>query len=269
MLIQHIFPGHALRVNYPGHNKHDQIGRVACVRISSLGVPNKQVGVYFRDETFERLFSPEHLSTPFPRADRNKSDLWPNAHLLDSVSLAMDENGLVELPVSMEPDQPEQAKLHVSKMSDDDLAHLSVMFIEEPESFANFHSLWQWFLGQTPTIEEVYRFLEEVEELGYFIEEAIEHPYAKEWGGSHSGVTENGTPYHMTCSKEFAQSPAINELHRAIDRAANDDETDETDEQLEARTDRNMNLISSFLDHVKAESGIEIPEEVLLSFFEA
>ncbi|QHV99249.1 hypothetical protein [Spirosoma endbachense] len=43
----------------------------------------------------------------------------------------------------------------------------------------------------------------------------------------------------------------------------------ETDEQLEARTERNMNLISQFLDHVKSESGIAISEDVVLSFFNA
>ena len=105
-------------------------------------------------------------------------------------------------------------------MSDDDIAHLSRLVLEEPEPFATFHALWQWFLGQLPSPELMVYFLEQVDELGYFITEEIEHPYAKEWGGSHSGVTENGMPYHMTCSAEFAESPEMNEIWRAIDRAA-------------------------------------------------
>lgn len=36
---------------------------------------------------------------------------------------------------------------------------------------------------------------------------------------------------------------------------------------IEDLTDRNMELIGSFMDHVKEETGIEIPEEVLVSFF--
>ncbi|WP_080057161.1 hypothetical protein [Spirosoma aerolatum] len=39
--------------------------------------------------------------------------------------------------------------------------------------------------------------------------------------------------------------------------------------ELEQRTETNMNLISEFLEHLKDEAGIEIPEEHLLSFFNA
>lgn len=43
----------------------------------------------------------------------------------------------------------------------------------------------------------------------------------------------------------------------------------ESDEQLEARTERNMNLISGFAEHVKTTSGVDIPEEAILSFLNA
>jgi hypothetical protein len=39
--------------------------------------------------------------------------------------------------------------------------------------------------------------------------------------------------------------------------------------ELEAKTVRNMDLISAFLDHVKEETGVEVPESALLSFFNA
>lgn len=41
------------------------------------------------------------------------------------------------------------------------------------------------------------------------------------------------------------------------------------DTELEAKTDQNMNLISAFADHFEAETGKEIPDEVIYSFFNA
>lgn len=38
---------------------------------------------------------------------------------------------------------------------------------------------------------------------------------------------------------------------------------------MEENVDRNMNLISDFLEHIKSEHGISIPEEAVLSFFNA
>lgn len=47
------------------------------------------------------------------------------------------------------------------------------------------------------------------------------------------------------------------------------DDLDEEEniKQIEDLTDRNMELIGSFIDHIKEETGFEIPEEVLISFF--
>jgi hypothetical protein len=39
--------------------------------------------------------------------------------------------------------------------------------------------------------------------------------------------------------------------------------------EVEAKTARNMDLIGAFLDHVKEETGVEVPESALLSFFNA
>lgn len=44
---------------------------------------------------------------------------------------------------------------------------------------------------------------------------------------------------------------------------------EEADWQLEARTERNLNLIDSFTNHLKESYEIEIPEEAVLSFFDA
>ncbi len=44
---------------------------------------------------------------------------------------------------------------------------------------------------------------------------------------------------------------------------------EESDRELEVRTAKNMDLLSAFIDHVKEEAGIEIPEHALLSFFDA
>lgn len=41
------------------------------------------------------------------------------------------------------------------------------------------------------------------------------------------------------------------------------------DRMLEKETDRNMDLISEFAEHLKAEEGIDIPEYAILSFFNA
>ncbi|WP_077920446.1 hypothetical protein [Spirosoma sp. 209] len=46
-------------------------------------------------------------------------------------------------------------------------------------------------------------------------------------------------------------------------------EIEETDDELMARTERNMNLISAFADHLKKEVGYIIPERVIESFFGA
>jgi hypothetical protein len=43
---------------------------------------------------------------------------------------------------------------------------------------------------------------------------------------------------------------------------------EESEKELEERTDRNMNLISSFMEHLETE-GIIIPESAMLSFFNA
>lgn len=40
-------------------------------------------------------------------------------------------------------------------------------------------------------------------------------------------------------------------------------------ESEESRTERNMNLISSFAEHYKNEMGKDIPENITLSFFNA
>jgi hypothetical protein len=42
---------------------------------------------------------------------------------------------------------------------------------------------------------------------------------------------------------------------------------EENVKQIEELTDRNMELIGSFIDHVREETGIDIPESVLISFF--
>lgn len=42
----------------------------------------------------------------------------------------------------------------------------------------------------------------------------------------------------------------------------------EADWQLEARTERNLNLIDSFTNHLKEMHGIEIPDEAVVDFFE-
>lgn len=44
---------------------------------------------------------------------------------------------------------------------------------------------------------------------------------------------------------------------------------EEADWQLEARTERNMEVIGAFVEHVKNTTGTEISEEVVLSFFNA
>jgi len=46
---------------------------------------------------------------------------------------------------------------------------------------------------------------------------------------------------------------------------------EELHEEIEADTEKNMNLISAFIDHVKKESDnrVIIPEEIVLSFFKA
>ncbi|RYC70700.1 hypothetical protein [Spirosoma sordidisoli] len=44
---------------------------------------------------------------------------------------------------------------------------------------------------------------------------------------------------------------------------------EEADEELMARTDRNMNLISAFAEHLKKEAGIDIPDSAIESFFDA
>jgi len=43
------------------------------------------------------------------------------------------------------------------------------------------------------------------------------------------------------------------------------------DKKIEADTEKNMNLISAFIDHIKKESGsrVIIPEDIVLSFFKA
>lgn len=41
------------------------------------------------------------------------------------------------------------------------------------------------------------------------------------------------------------------------------------DKELEEKTDKNMNLISAFADHYETETGKQIPENVILSFFNA
>jgi hypothetical protein len=46
-------------------------------------------------------------------------------------------------------------------------------------------------------------------------------------------------------------------------------ENELTPEEIENATVYNMNLISAFLDHLKVEADIEIPEEHFLSFFNA
>ncbi|MCX6217648.1 hypothetical protein [Spirosoma sp.] len=128
-------------------------------------------------------------------------------------------------PMPLPTDQP---ALPVEKMSQEDLDTLMGTFIgdrHEVGTLPTFELLWSFFLAHSPDAETVYSFFEEVEELGYHVKEEVEHPYAKEWAGSHTGITENGTPYHMTCSKEFAESPEMKELQKAIDKAAADDES--------------------------------------------
>jgi hypothetical protein len=44
---------------------------------------------------------------------------------------------------------------------------------------------------------------------------------------------------------------------------------DDSDRELEITTDRNMDLISEFVEHLKDEAGIDIPESAILSFFNA
>jgi len=44
---------------------------------------------------------------------------------------------------------------------------------------------------------------------------------------------------------------------------------EESEKELEERTDRNMNVISDFCEHVKSEVGLVIPESAILSFFNA
>lgn len=41
------------------------------------------------------------------------------------------------------------------------------------------------------------------------------------------------------------------------------------DRKLEKRTERNMELITAFIEHYNRETGKEIPERVVLSFFDA
>lgn len=41
------------------------------------------------------------------------------------------------------------------------------------------------------------------------------------------------------------------------------------DTELEEKTDQNMNLISAFADHYETETGNKLPEDVILSFFNA
>lgn len=50
-------------------------------------------------------------------------------------------------------------------------------------------------------------------------------------------------------------------------KGLNEEENDER--ELEAKTDRNMNLISAFCEHLKNEASIDIPESAVLSFFNA
>ncbi|HCM34150.1 hypothetical protein [Chryseobacterium sp.] len=40
-------------------------------------------------------------------------------------------------------------------------------------------------------------------------------------------------------------------------------------EQLEKKTDENMNLVSKFSKHFKDETGLEIPDSIVQSFFNA
>jgi len=49
------------------------------------------------------------------------------------------------------------------------------------------------------------------------------------------------------------------------------EDSKELDKKIEADTKKNMNLISSFIDHIKNESDnrVIIPEEIVLSFFKA
>lgn len=44
---------------------------------------------------------------------------------------------------------------------------------------------------------------------------------------------------------------------------------EESDKELEERTERNMKVISDFCEHVKSEVGLVIPESAVLSFFNA
>lgn len=41
------------------------------------------------------------------------------------------------------------------------------------------------------------------------------------------------------------------------------------EKELEAKTEANMKVVSSFMDHYESETGNKIPEEILLSFFNA
>jgi len=43
----------------------------------------------------------------------------------------------------------------------------------------------------------------------------------------------------------------------------------DSEREIEVTTDKNMDLISNFCDHLKTEEGIEIPEGAILSFFNA
>ncbi|RYC70894.1 hypothetical protein [Spirosoma sordidisoli] len=56
-------------------------------------------------------------------------------------------------------------------------------------------------------------------------------------------------------------------FNQMIDHFIN--EIEETDDELAARTERNINLIGAFVDHVQKETGIEIPDEAVESFFGA
>ena len=53
-----------------------------------------------------------------------------------------------------------------------------------------------------------------------------------------------------------------------LDESHLQQEVEESEKELEERTERNMNVISDFCEHLKDEN-IVIPEEVILSFFNA
>ena len=61
---------------------------------------------------------------------------------------------------------------------------------------------------------------------------------------------------------EYVQALSTDEFTQRV-------EEQESDRDLERRTEYNMNLLSQFLEHLKQEAGIDVPEEHLLSFFDA